>query len=149
MGMLMIHWATADTTLLLRREQDTMTVSHYVQAQTCPGDYVLSDYQEINFYARRPSTYLGAEISYVVIASGQTTGADLIAEIEDMDAKMIIVDVSPQTGHQIVKLKDYGDFHTYLQDHFTLLDILPRGDQQLEIYLRTQAPSGKHGAPPR
>ena len=139
-GTFLIPWATTDTTLLLQREQDTIAVSHYVQDQTFSSDYVLSDYQEINFYARRPTTYSGAEISSVVVASGQITGADLIAEIEAVDVKMVLVDVSPQTTHQMVKLLDYEDFRAYLQDHFTLLDVLTRGEQQLEVYSRSHNP---------
>ncbi|MBU0703306.1 MAG: hypothetical protein KKC18_05510, partial [Chloroflexi bacterium] len=103
-------------------------------------DHVLSDYQEINFHAHRLSTYLGAEISYVVVASGQITGADLIAEIEAVDVKMVLVDVSPQTAHHMVKLLDYKDFRAYLQDHFTLLNVLNRGEQQLEVYSRSHNP---------
>ena len=81
-------------------------------------------------------TCLGAEISYVIVAGGQVTGADLIAEIEAADVKMVLVDVSPQTAHQMVNLKDYEGFRSYLQEHFALLDVLPRGAQQLEVYFR-------------
>jgi len=49
---------------------------------------------------------------------------------------MVLVDVSPQTAHQMVNLKDYEDFRSYLQEHFALLDVLPRGVQQLEVYFR-------------
>lgn len=139
-GAIMIPWTVTDATLLLQREQDTLAVSRYVQEQTSLGDHVLSDYQEINFHAHRLSTYSGAEISYVVVASGQITGADLIAEIEAVDVKMVLVDISPQTAHQMVKLLDYEDFRAYLQDHFTLLDVLTRGEQQLEVYSRSHNP---------
>lgn len=133
--IILVSWTMTDVKALLRREHDTKAVSIYIQKHTSPNDRVLSDYQEINFYARRPSTYSGAEISQVVIASKQYTGADLIAEIEAQDVKVVLLDISPQTGHQLVNLEDYDTFRAYLQDHFTLLDTLPRGEQRLEIYL--------------
>ncbi|HID86831.1 MAG TPA: phospholipid carrier-dependent glycosyltransferase, partial [Anaerolineae bacterium] len=99
-GVVFIPWTVSDAQMLLRSEQDTMAISRYIQARIPPDAHVLSDYQGLNFYARRPSTYSGAEISYVVAAGGQVTGADLIAEIEEADVKMVLVDVSPQTAHQ-------------------------------------------------
>ena len=139
-GAVLVPWIVSDARMLLRSEQDTMAVSRYIQARIPPDAHVLSDYQELNFYARRPSTYSGAEISHVVVAGGQVTGADLITEIEAADVKMVIVDVSPQTAHHMVNLRDYEDFRVYLQQHFTLLDVLPRGEQQLEVYFRPQSP---------
>jgi len=138
--VVLVPWITTDAQILLRSEQDTMAVSRYIQTLIPADTRVLSDYQELNFYARRPSTYLGAEISHVVVASGQITGADLIWEIEAMDVRMVIVDVSPQTAHHMVGLLDYENFRVYLQNHFTLLDVLPREGQQLEVYFSSQIP---------
>jgi len=139
-GAVLVPWIASDAQILLHSEQDTMAVSRYIQARIPPDAHVLSDYQELNFYARRPSTYSGAEISHVVVAGGQVTGADLITEIEAADVKMVIVDVSPQTAHHMVNLQDYEGFRAYIQQRFTLLDVLPRGEQQLEIYFRPQSP---------
>jgi hypothetical protein len=139
-GAILVPWVVTDAQTLLRSEQDTMAVSRCIQARTPADTRVLSDYQELNFYARRPSTYSGAEISYVIVAGGQTTGESLIAEIETTDVRMVIVDVSPQTAHHLVNLWDYEEFRAYLQERFTLLDVLPRGEQLLEIYLRPPGP---------
>lgn len=135
-GAVLIPWSVSDAQILLRSESDTMAVSRYIRSRTPPDAYVLSDYQELNLYARRPSTYSGAEISYVIAASGQITGAHLIAEIEAADVKMVLVDISSQTAHHLVNLWDYDDFRAYLYEHFTLLDVLPRGEQRLEVYYR-------------
>ena len=139
-GAVLIPWIVSDAQMLLCSEQDTMAVSRYIQARVPPGDKVLSDYQELNFYARRPSTYSGAEISQVVAAGGQITGADLIAEIKAADVNMVIVDVSPQTAYHMVNLRDYEGFRAYLQEHFVLLNVLSREEQQLEVYFRSQSP---------
>ncbi len=135
-GAVLIPWTVTDAQVLLHSEQDTMDIAHYIQARLPPDAHLLSDYQELNFYARRPSTYSGAELSYVIVAGGQITGADLIAEMEALDVKMVLVDVSPQTAHQMVRLQDYEDLRAYLQEHFTLLDVLSREEQRLEVYFR-------------
>ena len=133
---LLISWLGPDIVVALDRDLDTPRVVEHIRAHTAPSDVVLSDYAGLNFFARRPSTYYGASLSQGATSSGQITGADLIAEIEEADVKMVLVDVSPQTAHQMVNLWDYDDFRAYLQQHFTLLDVLPRGSQMLEVYCR-------------
>lgn len=135
-GSLIVPWTKSDAMFLIRREQTTMDVARYIQAMVPPDDYVLSDYQELNFYAHRSSTYSGSELSGVVLAGGTIKGTDLIREIESLDVRMVIVDVSPRTAHHIVCLPDYDAFHDYLQQHFVLLDVLPRNEQLLEIHYR-------------
>jgi 4-amino-4-deoxy-L-arabinose transferase-like glycosyltransferase len=134
-GSLVVPWLMSDFLVLMRSEQATMSVVRHIQAWTPPDAYVLSDYQELNFHARRLSTYLGAELSHVILAGGTVRGTDLIAEIESSDVRMVIVDVSP-LGQHIVHLPDYGAFRAYLEQHFTLLDVLPREGQLLEVYYR-------------
>jgi hypothetical protein len=139
-GAVFIPWAMSDVQILTRSERDTMAASRYIQVRTSSDTYVLSDYQELNFHARRSSTYWGAELSGGVVAAGRITGASLIAEIEAVNVGMVIVDVSDRTAHQMANFRDYEDFYTYLQQHFVLLDTLPRGEQQLEIYVRQSLP---------
>jgi len=130
----LISWLFPDIFAALSRDLDTPRVAEYIQAHTAPSDVVLSDYAGLNFFSRRPSTYYGASLSRGATSSGQVTGADLIAEIETMDVKMVLVDVSPKTAHQMVSLRDYEDFRAYLQQHFSLLIVLPRGEERLEVY---------------
>jgi len=49
---------------------------------------------------------------------------------------MVILDVSPDTAHQLVNLLDYELFVDFLKQEFMLSDTLPRGRQLLEIYTR-------------
>jgi len=134
--LVIVPWTVNDSQMLLRSEHATMDIVRYIQTHTPPGTYVLSDYQELNFYARRPSTYSGAELSHVILAGGTIKGTDLIKEIESCDVGMVLVDVSPQTGLHIMSLHDYDEFHAYLQQHFALLETLPRNGQLLEVYYR-------------
>jgi len=132
----LISWLFPETFTALNRDLDTPRVAEYIQAYTAPSDVVLSDYAGLNFFSRRPSTYYGASLSRGATSSGQVTGADLVAEIEAMDVKMVLVDVSPKTAHQMVNLRDYEDLRAYLQQHFTLLAVLPRGEERLEVYYK-------------
>ncbi len=137
---LLISWLPADIVVAMDQNLGTPRVVEYIQEHTASSDVVLSDYADLNFFARRPSTYYGASLSAGATSSGQVTGADLIAEIEAADVNMVIVDVSPQTADHMVNLRDYEGFRAYLQEHFVLLDVLSREEQQLEVYFRSQSP---------
>lgn len=133
---LLLPWLMQDTQVLNARESDTEEVARYIQCHTAPNTHVLSDYATLNFYARRPSTYLASELSQVLAESGVVTSEYLIEEIRAFDVKMVIIDVSPRTAHHMVSLRNYQDFHNYIQAHFMLLKVMPRGEQELEIWMR-------------
>ncbi len=134
-----IPWASQDAQRLSLHEDSTQIVAQYIRSKTQPQDCVLSDYQELNFHARRAATYLGAEISQVIVEGDTITGQKLIEEIEAQDVRLVVVDVSPETGHQITHLSDYPLLQAYLQTHFELLDVLPREAQRLAVYRRLPA----------
>ena len=133
-GVVLIPWAVYNAQWSTLSEDSTLEVVRYIQAATGPQDYVISDYQELNFHARRASTYFGAEISYVIVDGGTITGEKLIAEIEALDVQLIVMDIAPEEGHQLIRLNDYEVFQAYLDSHFVLLDVLPRSTQRLAIY---------------
>jgi len=119
-----------------RREEDTLALAAYIAAHTAPGESVLSDYASLNFHARRPSVYQASIIAGGRIGGGFVTGADLIAEIEARDVRMVILHVSGGSPppHQLVKLHDFDEFYTYLNQHFCRVDTFNRAGQLLEIY---------------
>jgi len=121
---------------VMRTERDTTCIAELIRSQVDEKAYLISDYQELNFHAARRSTYLGAEISQVVVEGEQITGAQLIEEIEENPVKMVILDVSPETAHHLVNLVDYEQFHAYVEENFELLGRFPRSRQLLEIYIR-------------
>lgn len=135
-GMVLIPWLVTDAQLLSRSETDTLTVARYIASHTEPGDRVLSDYQEINFYAQRASTYHGAEISYVIVDGGTLTADIVIREMEAEAVEIAIIDTSPHTAHQLVVLSDYADFVAYLSESYELVQTLDRVDQFLMVYRR-------------
>ncbi|MEN6479257.1 MAG: phospholipid carrier-dependent glycosyltransferase [Anaerolineales bacterium] len=107
----------------------------YVDSLTQPDDVVISDYPGINYYARRPSTRLAAGISRGAAKSGQITGAALIAEIEQSQAKMVLLNVA-QGAHQFANLQDYEAFKRYVQEHFYLIERKQYDYRLMEVYLR-------------
>jgi len=137
-GAVLLPWMLEDTMQAMRTESDTARIVKLIRNQTDDKAYLISDYQELNFHAARRSTYLGAEISLVMIRSGRITGAQLIEEIKENPVKMVILDVSPETAHQLVNLADYEQFHSYVEENFELLGRFPRSRQLLEIYIRDQ-----------
>lgn len=117
------------------REDDTALVADYIRTHTDEGDYVLSDYPGLNFYARRRNTFSGAGLSRGAALGGQITGADLVREIEENDVKMVLVNIA-QGAHQMVNLRDYERFHRYVQGHFHLAGRLVYDYRLMEVYHR-------------
>jgi 4-amino-4-deoxy-L-arabinose transferase-like glycosyltransferase len=136
-GAVLFPWTLEDTVQASQTEDDTAHIAELIRSQTDAEAYVISDYQELNFHAARRSTYLGAEISQVVVEGEERiTGAQLIDEIEKDHVQMVILDVSPETAHQLVNLVDYERFYSFVQENFALLGRFPRSEQLLEIYVR-------------
>ena len=118
-------------------EEDTLPLARYIRAHTSESDYVLCDYPGLNFHAERKNTYWGAGLSGGAASSGQITGAALIAEIEDKDVQLVLINTSG-SAHQLVDLYDYADFHQYVQSQFHLVRKFDRSYQTFEIYHRDE-----------
>lgn len=133
-----LPWVIQDTFWVNSTDRDTSVVVDYIRTHTEPTDTVLADYPELNFYARRPTTYHGSSLSGGAVLGGQTTGAILIEELEATNARLVLIDVSSDTAHQLVNLRDYSDFRTYLARQYQVVDMLPRGRQVLEVWMRQE-----------
>jgi 4-amino-4-deoxy-L-arabinose transferase-like glycosyltransferase len=119
-----------------RHEEDTLALAAYIAAHTAPGEHVLSDYAGLNFHARRPSVYQASIIAWGRITGGFVTGADLIAEIEERDVKMILLhvpggDLSPS---HLIHLRDFDAFYAYLNRRFCRMGTFDRAGQLFEVY---------------
>jgi 4-amino-4-deoxy-L-arabinose transferase-like glycosyltransferase len=133
---LALPWLVNDFGLAIGREKSTLAVASQIQDLVPATGRVVSDYQELNFYANRRSTYLGAEISNVVVKGNSITGAEMAKEIQADGVTLVIIDVGPETGTHLASLHDYDYFHAFLQEHFVLLDTVSRDGQLLEVYYR-------------
>lgn len=118
-----------------REEDTTPSWVALIREQTDPGDYVLSDYPGLNFFAQRPTTPLGAGLSEGATESGQISADALIAEIEDCDVQMVLMNVA-HGAHHLVSLREYETFRHYLQTHFALLERRLYDFRPMEVYHR-------------
>jgi 4-amino-4-deoxy-L-arabinose transferase-like glycosyltransferase len=137
-GAVILPWVVQDGFWLNSADRDTWAVVDYIQTHTEPTDVVLADYPEINFYARRPTTYHGSSLSGGAVSGGQTSGAILVEELQATGARLVLIDVSPDTAHQLINLRDYADFRAYLERQYQVVDTLPRGWQMLEVWMRRE-----------
>ena len=129
-----VPWLVDDFVLVSRREESTLAIVDVIEALVPPDEPLVSDYQELNFHAGRRSTYLGAEISHVVVAGNSITSDRIIHEIKADNVRMVILDVSSMPGPHLGSLQDYKAFRTFLQKNFALVDTIRRESQLLEIY---------------
>jgi len=113
-----------------------------IQQRTRPDDTVISDYPGLNFYAQRPSTRLAAGISRGAAQSGQIMGRDLIAEIQDSGAAMVLLNVA-QGAHQFSSLQDYAEFKRYVQQNFYLVERKQYDYRLMEVYQRDDLWAGE------
>jgi 4-amino-4-deoxy-L-arabinose transferase-like glycosyltransferase len=139
----LLPWVMKDIGQAFRTEDDTAGIVDLIRRETDEQAYVISDYQELNFYAGRRSTYQGAEISLVMIEGGQITSDRLIEEVEKYPVEMVIIDVSAETAHQLAKLPDYERLRSYLGENFELLGRYAREKQLLEIHIQRRANGSK------
>lgn len=138
-GLVVGPWLVTDAQLLSRSESDTLTIARYVASQTGSKDLIVSDYQELNFYALRGSTYHGAEVSYVTVDGGTINADVMVAQLESDSVQLLLIDVSEQTGHHLVAIDDLGALVAYLEDNFEHVRTMQRQGQSLAIYRRIAA----------
>lgn len=113
----------------------TVQLAQYIRANTSPDDVVLCEYNELNFFAQRRNTYLGADLSNVTTSSGRITGAALSQEIEADNVQMVWINTYGGASH-LVSLRDYDDFYHFVQSHFLLVGLFQRSYETFEVYDR-------------
>ena len=120
-----------------RWENGTLRLVDYIQTLTSKDDVILGDYQEVNFFAQRRSTYLGAGISGGATGSEQITDKALIEEVRRNNVKLLFIHVgSSYSGspHHLSKMRDYDYFYDYVRSHFNFLGRFNRNGEVHEIY---------------
>jgi len=119
--------------LATRLDPGTPAVAEYVRATTAPEDVVLSDNAGLNFYALRRSTYSGASLSSGAAGSGQISGRDLIRQIEQTQAALVLMQ---NPGGKLAWLRDYLGFRSFVQTHFHYEGTLQRTEHWIRVYRR-------------
>ena len=67
--------------LLYAKEKDTLVLVKYLEKNSNKNDYIMSDYGELNFYAKRKTTLKMASLSKSAIQCGGITSDKLIKEL--------------------------------------------------------------------
>ncbi len=122
-----------------RSEDGTRRMADFVALTTEPEAVVFSDYSELNFYARRPTTYSAASLSAGAAKSGQITWQRLHRELSALGATppLVLVDrtrVDEQEYGQLRFLHDLADFEGWLAAGYERAGVFRRDPQQFEVY---------------
>ena len=105
---------------------------------------MLSDYSELNFYGKRPSTYSGASFSEGAARSGQISWNlpesphRIKDELDGELPPLLVLDSSEEFAH-LRFLHDYDDFAAWVAEGFEPLGTIQRHHQSYDVMV----PSGE------
>lgn len=137
---LLLPWALLDRDHGFRWETGTARLADLVTLLTRPDEPLFSDYSELNFYARRPTTYAGASLSAGATASGQITWERLAGELGERLPPLLLLDSSAEFGH-LRFLRDRPAFEAWLAEHYgPPAGLLQRDHQRYEVYAPRDRP---------
>jgi len=144
-----------DGVLLCAKEDGTMAFAEYVKRHTTEDDYVVADYGDILFHARRKTTYLMAGMSQSAVDNSVITSDKLINEFESYPVKMVLIHreggipekqgfffgtpYAPHHFSTLINSKDGSKFINYLREHYLLTDTFNRNGEIFDIYYKKEA----------
>jgi hypothetical protein len=134
------------------KENDTLALAKYISENTKAADYVLTDYGEINFYARRKTIPIAAAFSLGAIKQGFITVDKLIKEIDAYPVRLIAIHerggavvwqrdvfanrLLPHHFRALINSPDGFKFKDYLKEHYLAVSSFDRQGQIFCIYLK-------------
>ena len=144
-----------DSVLFLVKEDGTALLAEYIKNNTRETDYVMAEYGDILFHARRKTTYLMAGMSQSAIDNGVITSDKLINELENYPVKMVLIHreggisekqgfffgtpYAPHHFSTLINSKDGPKFISYLHKHYLLTDTLNRSGEIFDIYYKKES----------
>lgn len=137
------------------KEDGTLTFAEYIKRHTTKDDYVVADYGDILFHARRKTTPLMAGMSKSAVDNEVITSDKLINELQDYRVKMILIhkeggiakdlgfylgeSFAPHHFSTLINSKDGPKFMDYLQEHYRFIINYNRSGQIFAVYIRKQS----------
>lgn len=116
---LLVPWRLWNRDVAYSWETGTASLAAFVSLLTAPDDLFLSDYSELNFYARRPTTYSAASLSAGAAQSGQITWRRLAEELNGRLPPLVVMDTDPEYAHtRFFKGEDRAAFEAWLGEHY-------------------------------
>lgn len=130
-------WWLFDRDYLWSRSEDgTHRAADFIALTTAPDDIVLSDYSELNFYARRPTTYSAASLSSGAARSGQISWSRIRAEFEALgrEPALIVREIgSPYSHLAQLHPDDAAAMEAWLEANTVRAGTLRRDAQVFEV----------------
>lgn len=126
-----------------RAEDGTMRVADVLSLLTAPGEAILSDYSELNFYARRPTTYSAASLSSGAVQSGQIDWPRLAEEIRQTQppALLTLELDSPESHLRYLSPADHAAFEAWRDARYAPAGTLVRtAAQRYAVYAPKDRP---------
>jgi len=143
---LLVPWLISDWHHAWEWEAGTTRVADFVDLLAAPDELVLSDYSELNFYARRPTTHSAASMSAGAARSGQIgwsrpeSPRRLQDELGGRLPRLLLLDTSEQYGHMRF-LRDRGAFEEWVAENYGApVGTITRNHQVYEVYVPRDRP---------
>ena len=132
-----------------RNEDGTQRVADFISMTTMQDDIVLSDYSELNFYARRPTTYSAASLSSGAAQSGQISWARIRSELDEAGQlpALIVREIDSPYSH-LAQLwpDDLAAFESWVAERYVRLGTLQRDAQKFEVFAPVAEDAGNSDA---
>jgi len=139
-----------DKAIFNAKENGTLAFADYIKNHTTEDDYVVADYGDVLFHAKRKTTPLLAGISKSAVDNGVITSDKLISELEKYHVKMVLIHkeggidkklgfylgILPHHFSTLINSKDGSRFLSYLQSQYQLVSDYSRSGQIFSVYVR-------------
>lgn len=134
------------------KENSTLALAEYIRGYTTDEDYVVADYGDVIFYAKRKTTPSMAAMSKSTVECGVITSSRLIYEFEKYRVKMVLIHkegnipadlgfiigdlFGPHHFNTLINSPDGGKFLFYLHQHYRFMGNFQRTGQVFDVYVR-------------
>jgi 4-amino-4-deoxy-L-arabinose transferase-like glycosyltransferase len=139
-----------DKAIFNAKENGTLAFAGYIKNHTAEDDYVVADYGDVLFHAKRKTTPLMAGMSKSTVDNGVITSDKLISELEKYHVKMVLIHkeggidkklgfylgILPHHFSTLINSKDGSRFLSYLQSQYQLVADYNRSGQIFSVYVR-------------
>jgi len=141
-----------DKVIFSAKENGTLAFAEYIKKHTADDDYVVADYGDILFHARRKTTPFMAAMSKSAVDSGVITSDKLIRELQKYRVKMILIHreggiardlgyylgnpYEPHHFSALISSKDGSKFVSYFSREYQFITNYNRSGQIFGVYVR-------------
>jgi hypothetical protein len=134
------------------KEDGTNALVSYIKENTDKDDYVMCDYAELNFYAKRKTTPKVAGMSKAAVDCGGINSDRLINELNSFPVKLVLLHLEggipaelspffelaygPHHFDSLIHSKTGAKFMNYIQANYNFVKTFNRSGQIFNVYKR-------------